>query len=85
MRLQPTERFAKDYARLPGQIQQRVDRAMGLLLENPRHPSLQAKKMEGYENRWEARITLNYRLIFSIEGDAYILLRVGTHDLLEEV
>lgn len=82
MRLQPTERFAKEYARLPQQLQQRVDRALGLLLENPRHPSLQAKKMKGYENRWEARVTLNYRLIFSIESDAYVLLRIGTHDLL---
>jgi mRNA-degrading endonuclease YafQ of YafQ-DinJ toxin-antitoxin module len=47
-----------------------------------RHPSLQAKKMKGFENRWEARVTLHYRLIFSIEGNAYVLLRVGTHDLL---
>lgn len=51
MRLQPTERFAKEYARLPQPLQQRVDRALGLLLGSPRHPSLQAKKMKGYENR----------------------------------
>jgi mRNA-degrading endonuclease YafQ of YafQ-DinJ toxin-antitoxin module len=38
--------------------------------------------MKGFENRWEARVTLHYRLIFSIEDDAYVLLRVGTHDLL---
>jgi mRNA-degrading endonuclease RelE of RelBE toxin-antitoxin system len=82
MRLEPTERFARDYARLPQQFQRRVDRALGLLLESSRHPSLQAKKMKGYENRWEARVTLHYRLVFTIEGDAYVLLRVGTHDLL---
>lgn len=38
--------------------------------------------MKGYENRWEARVTLNYRLIFSTETDAYVLFRAGTHDLL---
>ncbi len=83
MKFQPTARFAREYARLPQQLQQRVDRALELLLENPRHPSLQAKKMKGYENRWEARVTLRYRLIFSIETDTYVLFRVGTHDLLK--
>ncbi len=83
MRLRPTARFAADYDSLPQSLRQRVDRVLARLLENPRHPSLQIKKMKGYENRWEGRVTLHYRFIFSIEGDAYILLRVGTHDLLK--
>lgn len=83
MTLRPTRRFAEDYASLPQSVRPRVDRALERLRENPRHPSLQAKKMKGFENRWEARVTLNYRLIFSIEADAYILLRIGTHDLLK--
>ena len=83
MTLRPTERFAEDYARLPQRLQQRVDKALGLLLENPQHPSLQIKKIKGHEHRWEGRVTLHYRFIFSIEGDTYRLLRVGTHDLLK--
>ena len=83
MKLRPTERFAKDYGRLPQRLQDRVDKALGLLLENPGHPSLQIKKIKGHENRWEGRVTLQYRFVFSIEGDAYLLLRVGTHDLLK--
>jgi mRNA interferase RelE/StbE len=82
MRLQPTERFVTDYDRLPQRLQRRTDSALERLLENPRHPSLQVKKMQGIENRWEARVTLHYRIIFMIESDAYVLLRVGTHDLL---
>lgn len=83
MKLRPTERFAKDYARLPQRLQDRVDKALGLLFENPGHPSLQIKKIKGYENRWEGRVTLQYRFVFGIEGDTYLLLRVGTHDLLK--
>lgn len=83
MKLRPTERFAKDYVRLPQRLQDRVDKVLGLLLENPGHPSLQIKKIKGHENRWEGRVTLQYRFVFSIEGDAYLLLRVGTHDLLK--
>jgi mRNA-degrading endonuclease RelE of RelBE toxin-antitoxin system len=83
MTLQPTARFAADYNGLPQPLQQRVDKTLALLLDNPRHPSLQIKKMKGYENRWEGRVSLHYRLIFTIEGEAYVLLRVGTHDLLK--
>jgi len=67
MKLQPTERFRTDYERLPQRLQHRVDKALGLLLENPRHPSLQ----------------IHYRFTFTLEGDTYVLLRVGTHDLLK--
>lgn len=83
MTLQPTDHFARDYERLPQRLQQRVDKALGLLLENPSHPSLQIKKMKGYENRWEGRVTHHYRFTFTVEGDTYTLLRVGTHDLLK--
>jgi len=83
MTLRPTTRFASDYNRLPQTLQQRVDKALGLLLDNPRHPSLQIKKMKGSEDRWEGRVSLHYRLIFTVEADAYVLLRVGTHDLLK--
>ena len=52
MRLQPTEHFGRDYERLPQRLRQRVAKALGLLLENPSHPSLQIKKIKGDENRW---------------------------------
>lgn len=83
MKLQSTERFRTDYERLPQRLQHRVDKALGFLLENPRHPSLRIKKLKGHETRWEARVTLHYRLTFTLEGDTYVLLRVGTHDLLK--
>ncbi len=82
MTLRPTARFAADYQVLPQHLRLRVDKALGLLLADPRHPSLRVKKMKGYEHRWEGRVTLHYRFIFTIEDDAYVLLRVGTHDLL---
>jgi mRNA interferase RelE/StbE len=83
MTLRLTRRFAADYAVPSQQERQRVDNTLDRLLENLRHPSLQAKKMKGFENRWEARVPLNHGLTFSIDGDAYVLLRVGTHDLLK--
>jgi mRNA-degrading endonuclease RelE of RelBE toxin-antitoxin system len=50
------------------------------LLQDIRHPSLRAKKIEGEkQNIYEGSITMNYRFLFLIEGDTYVLLTVGTH------
>jgi len=81
-----THGFVRDYQRLPEPIQRRFDRALRFLLSNPRHPSLRAKKMEGQrdpEGRdiWEARVTQGYRFTFAIDGDTYILYRIGPHDI----
>jgi mRNA interferase RelE/StbE len=81
-----THGFVRDYQRLPASIQSRFDRALSFLLSNLRHPSLRAKKMEGQrdpEGRdiWEARISRSHRFTFAIDGDTYILYRIGPHDI----
>lgn len=81
MRLLPTEQFRRHYTRLPAEIQDQVDQT---LLSNPRHPSLQVKKMQGTGGVWELRVTQGYRVTFQIEGDLYILRKVGSHDVLRK-
>jgi hypothetical protein len=39
-----TERFKKEFAALPSDIQERARKQFALFLQNPRHPSIQAKK-----------------------------------------
>jgi len=78
--------FKRDYKGLPEPIQRRAEKALRLLVENLRHPSLRAKKMEGErdpEGRdiWEARVSRGYRFTFAIEGNTYILYRIGPHDI----
>lgn len=82
MRLRTLGTFKKDYQGLTKEIQQQVDEALRLLSQNPRHPSLQVKKMKGTKNIWEGRVTLGYRFTFNWEADLVILRRVGTHDVL---
>lgn len=84
MRLQTTRSFDRDYARLPNEIAERVDKQLVLLLANPRHPSLGLKKMRGTQDIWELRVTLGYRVTMTVEGETAILRRVGSHDVLRE-
>jgi len=82
MRLIPTPNYAHAYKQLSPIIQHRVDKKLSLLLKNPRHPSLRFKKMTGYKNIWEMRVSRNYRITF-LQSDEYFYLRnVGTHDIL---
>jgi mRNA-degrading endonuclease RelE of RelBE toxin-antitoxin system len=86
MRAVFTRGFVHDYQHLPERIQRRFDSALVFLLSNLRHPSLRVKKMGGQrdpEGRdiWEARVTQAYRFTFAIDGDTYILYRIGPHDI----
>ena len=85
MKIRLTDRFKKDYQKLPPNIQQRVDEKLRFLLRDPRHPSLRVHKLRGAEGLWEFSVTMNYRVIFEIEGGYYVLLRVGSHRIVDRV
>lgn len=83
MKIAFTKPFKRDYHGLPENIQKQIDEQIMRLLDNPKHPSLRMKKMEGRQTIWEVRITGGYRMTFQISGDTYLLRRVGTHDKLK--
>ena len=80
MRLGYTERFRRAYRALSDQDARRVDRAIRLLADNPRHPGLRVKKIQATESIWEARAGRALRLTFEMHGDALILRNLGLHD-----
>ena len=82
MHLEATRRFMKDYADLDSDLQQQVKKTLQLLQQNPSHPSLHHKKMEGCEDIYEVRVTLKYRMTYQRIGDGGYLRRVGPHDIL---
>jgi len=82
MNLVYTDIFKRNYKKLPKQIQKQFHKQIVLFLENSKHPSLHTKKMEGYSDIWEGRVTRGYRFTFKITGDHYILRRIGSHDIL---
>ena len=73
--------FRRDYRKLPSQIQLSLEKALALLFVNPRHPSLQSRKLPGTDI-WYARIDRGYRFTFQYDGDTMILRRAGTHAIL---
>ncbi len=84
MKVAFTKPFKRDYQGLPENIQEQIDEQITRLLENPKHPSLRLKKMEGLRSIWEARITGGYRMTLQIDGDTYLLRRAGAHNILKK-
>ena len=81
MILFPTSSFKSETADLPKKTQILLKKSLDLLLENYRHPSLQAKKLPGTDF-WYARVDRSYRFTYQINKETIILRRVGTHDIL---
>ena len=80
MKLERTERFKKAYKDLTKDDQERTQKAMRLLVENQRHPSLRVKKIKGAKGIWEARVTQSVRMTFEMSKDIILLRNVGAHD-----
>jgi len=49
------------------------------LLQNLRHPSLRAKKYDEAKDRWQARVTKDWRFYFFIHDNVYVLQDITRH------
>jgi len=83
MRYVRTGQFKKAAAKLPREIQAKAAKAFMLFKENPRHPSLGVKRVQGLPGVWEGRIDVNYRFTFHYEDDVCIFRNIGPHAIVE--
>jgi len=74
-------RFWRAYNELPQQIRDQADKQFTLLKDNPRHPSVQFKKIrekDGVE-LWSARVTENYRALAVKRPSDFWWFWIGDH------
>jgi len=73
--------FWDEYLALPREIRARADHRFSLLKADPRHPSLQFKKVGERRGQeiWSARITLSYRALAIKREDGYLWFWIGDH------
>ena len=81
MKVVETEQFKTKFAALPASVKTRARKQLALFLLDWRHPSPQTQKVKGHHDLWKGRITHSYRFVFRIEGDIYVLLDIGPHDI----
>jgi mRNA interferase RelE/StbE len=64
-------RAIEQLAAAPLPIQKAFIKQISYLVRDMRHPSLQAKKYDESQGRWQARVNQDWRFYFRIEGDSY--------------
>ena len=79
--IETTERFEQDFLRLPLEVRKKILKMLRLLAENPRHPSLQTKPIQGAKGIYEARIDQSYRMTYQrLPNNTLRLRAAGKHD-----
>ena len=71
MKVSFSERSLRSFRDAPLDIQRAILKQTRLLVWNLHHPSLRAKKYSESEDLWQARVSKDWRLYFTIEGNTY--------------
>lgn len=59
--------------------------AYQLFAENPDHPSLRFKKLQGSDRIWSVRISEQFRAVGVRSGDAIEWIWIGTHNEFDKL
>jgi len=80
-----TDHFKKAFRALPRPIQKKARDAFLKFQQDPRHPSLHIKRVQGTQGIWEGRVDRKYRFTFHYEqtpdGETICVFRnIDNHD-----
>lgn len=85
MHLHFSNRYNKEYRKLPTQIKERADDKIRLFVIDPFHSQLNNHPLDGeYKGHRSINITGDYRALFQTKGNICIFVRIGTHSELYE-
>jgi hypothetical protein len=79
MQSRTTRQFRRLFSDLPLAVQRDAKRAYRLFAENPAHPGLQFKKLEGEDDIYSARIGLDYRALAVVKKGRIVWYWIGSH------
>lgn len=79
-----TNRFQKRYKKLTALEKAQLLRKLTLLVNNPSHPSLRTKRIQGTDTLFECSVNMDIRIIWCFDQNVIIILMdVGHHDILK--
>lgn len=79
-----TERFQKHFKDLNTNEKKQFKNKLTIFAQNPMHPSLRTKRIQGTKDLFEFSVNMDIRVIWFYEGDALVaLIDIGHHDILK--
>jgi hypothetical protein len=79
MRSRSTRQFREAFRELPAEVRENARKAYRLFRQNPAHPSLSFKKVDGTRDVWSARVGLSYRALGRMVGGELVWFWIGLH------
>jgi mRNA interferase RelE/StbE len=79
MNVSLTERALATLAGAQPAVQRAFIKQINFLTRNLHHPSLHAKKYEGLQDVWQARVNDDWRFYFTIKSDTYTITNIVPH------
>ena len=76
-----SDSFKKNASDLSSEEKGVLKEKLTLMFQNPMHPSLRTKKIQGRKDIFESTVAMNIRLTWKyIKKDVILLRKVGPHD-----
>jgi hypothetical protein len=79
MNSRTTERFRREFARLPAELQEQARAAYRLFRQDPHPPGLRFRRVHPTEPVYSARVGLHYRAVGVLDGDTITWFWIGSH------
>ena len=83
MIIERTDKFKKEYKKLPENIKKAFKKQFVVFIEHPSHkfhPSLRVKRVQGTSNIFEMTITMSTRMTWQYTEEGILLRNIGNHD-----
>lgn len=78
-----TDRFAKDYKKLPNNIKTLTEKREEIFRQNPHEPRLKTHKLKGKLKKFYSfSIDYHYRIVFHYKSENKVIFdTIGTHEI----
>jgi len=80
MIIEYSDSFREGVQRLSLEAKKQLKKKLELMAENPRHPSLRSKKIQGIDGIFEASVNMDIRMTWQYTEDGILLRKIGEHD-----
>ena len=80
-----SDRFKKHYKALSETEKKQFQNKLKIFCDNPLHPSLRVKRIQGTEDLFEFSVNMDIRVIWFYEEHTLVaLIDIGHHDVLKQ-
>lgn len=77
-----SERFKRNFKKMSAADKRAAKEKLALFIDDPFHPSLRTKKIQGTASMWESSVNMDIRITWRWGDDARVveLSNIGEHD-----